>query len=106
MNKQRGEIALAGTDYVLRYDLNALCELEAESGENITAIVAKMEGSPPSLREVRLLLWGGLRSDNPKMTVSEAGHVMAEVGIAVAVAAIGEGLTACFGMSGASEKKA
>jgi len=97
-NPHRGEVAIPGTDYVLRYDINALCEVEEAAGENIPALLAGMEdGTPPSFRQMRLLLWGGLRSGNPRITQAEAGVILGEVTPQVAVRLIGDALTAALG---------
>ena len=101
-NALRGEVPLPGTEYVLRYDVNALCEVEAAAQDNILAVLTKLQdGTPPSFSTIRLLLWAGLRSGKPDMRLQEAGTIIQEVGLQTAVETIGEAFTASFVPPGA-----
>lgn len=108
MNRARGEIALPGTDYVLRYSINALCDVESEAGLNLPQVFAEMEGGKtPSFSILRALLWAGLRETSPKLTVRDAGNILGEVGAGEAGRVIGEALVAAIGTDEkTSEKKA
>lgn len=99
-NRLRGEVSIPGTSYVLRYDINALCEVEEATGENVPALLARMgDGTPPSFRTMRALLWGGLRAQHPQMTIADAGKLLGDVGPQAIVALMGESLTASLGTS-------
>ena len=105
-NPHRGEVAVPGTEYVLRYDVNALCEAEEASGENIPALLAKLnDGVPPSFRQMRTLFWAGLRSGAPKITQAEAGTLLGELGAEKAMRLVGDSLTASLGLAEASAEK-
>lgn len=95
-NPHRGETPLPGTDKVLRFSVNALCEVEAASGENMLAILSRIDsGETPTFSQTRLLLWGGLRDENA--TLGEAGDILQDVGVAAAMAAMAEALRRAFG---------
>lgn len=100
-NPHRGEVAIPGTEHVLRYDVNALCEAEEATGENIPALLARLsDGTPPSFRQMRTLLWAGLRGGSrPKATQAEAGTILGEIGPEEAMRLVGESLTASLGVS-------
>jgi len=101
-NALRGEVPLSGTEYVLRYDVNALCEVESAAKDNILAVLTRLQdGTPPSFTTIRLLLWAGLRSGRPEMRLEDAGSIIQEVGLQTAVEAIGEAFTASFVPPGA-----
>ena len=95
-NPHRGETPLPGTDKVLRFSVNALCEVEAAAGENMLALLSRIDnGETPTFSQTRLLLWGGLRDGSA--TLSDAGDLLQEVGVAVAMKAMAEALRLAFG---------
>lgn len=100
-NALRGEVPLPGTEYVLRYDVNALCEVEDATKDNILEVISKLQDGKPSFKIIRLLLWAGLRSGTPGITVEEAGRIMQDAGIQNTAEAIGEAFTASFVPPGA-----
>ena len=59
-------------DLNLRYDFNALCEIENESGLGITEII----NSTKITYTTRVMLWGGLLHQKPNLTVKEAGEII------------------------------
>ena len=93
-NPARGEtrIRIGKQDYVLAYDLNALCEVEYLLGASISAVMERL--AQPRLRDMRALLWAGLQRRHP-MTVGEAGDLLGEIlrAGADATAALGQQLT-------------
>lgn len=104
-NPLRGEVPLPGTDYVLRYSINALCEIEAASGENMLALLARLDaGEGATFSQARLLLWGGLR--DAKLSLDQVGDVIQSVGVATAMTAMSEALREAFGKGEPDEKKA
>ena len=83
----------------LAYDLNGLCEVELILDAPLQSILERL--AQPRLRDMRALLWAGLRRHHP-MTVAEAGDLLGEVlrSGADATAALGqqlsEGIAAAF----------
>lgn len=58
------------------YDLNALADLEAELGRS--AIEVFTPGAKIGFRELRALLWAGLRHEDPELSVTAAGKLIGE----------------------------
>jgi hypothetical protein len=57
----------------LMYDVNALSDADARLGHNLVHILAS---SPVALDVARVLLWAGLKHEDPLMTVEKAGKLM------------------------------
>lgn len=93
-NPARGEVALAvaDTEYTLKFSTNAICELEDRLDKGLNVIVANME----RLTTVRALLWAGLRAKHPEVTITQAGEMIDRIGMAQATEVIGKALTAAF----------
>ncbi|WP_396190307.1 GTA-gp10 family protein [Flavobacterium sp.] len=93
-NPARGEVALAvaDTEYTLKFSTNAICELEDRLDKGLNLIVANME----RLTTVRALLWAGLRAKHPDVTITQAGEIIDRIGMAQATEVIGKALTAAF----------
>lgn len=95
-NPLRGETPLPGTERVLRYSINAMCEVEAAAGENMLELLSRIDrGETPTFHQTRLLLWGGLRGEG--VSLADAGDILQEVGIAPAMRAMAEALRLAFG---------
>jgi len=71
---------------VMSFDFNALAEVEAlTGGRNIFQIILKfkeLQGLTPdkvieniSFSDLRILLYAGLKSENPELTIEEAGKL-------------------------------
>ena len=77
-NPARGEarIRVGDRDFTLAYDLNSLCEVELLLNRSLQSILERL--AQPRLRDMRALLWAGLRRHHP-MTVTEAGDLLGEV---------------------------
>ena len=96
-NPLRGEGAVPGTDYRLRYDVNGLASAEAQAGVNIAELLSSFEnGRVPSFTQLRLLFWAGLLSQTPDMKIEAAGDIAGEVGIGKTGELIGEAMRASF----------
>jgi hypothetical protein len=65
-------IEIAGKQYELEYTVNSACEVEERSGKNITDLLNR------EFSGIRWLLWGGLISRQPRMTVREVGNLIGE----------------------------
>ena len=73
MAEARGrEVTLAGRRLWLRYTVNSLCEVEDRSGLPIDRLLDL------HFSATRLLLWAGLRRDQPELTVSDVGELIGE----------------------------
>lgn len=70
-NTQRGEskLVLGGNEYTLRYDLNALVELEDKMGVPLS----EMGEMKITIRNVRSMLWAGILHENDEITEKEIG---------------------------------
>jgi hypothetical protein len=103
-NKHRGEIGFEAGDksYTFRFSTNAICEVESVLDRSIISISQDMvnaEKNPEVLRfsTVRAILWAGLREHHPKLTLTEAGDVMTEMGgLSKAVELIADGFSLSF----------
>lgn len=80
VNKLRGGVAIPGTDLVLRLDVNAICEIEAEFDTDMSSI-DQVIGDSPRMTDIRRLYWAVLRSQKPGITVQEVGEAMSAAGI-------------------------
>lgn len=70
--------------HVLRFDINALCVLEDETGKGVDQIgglLAPQGGASPRVKDLRLLFWAGLGGGQKEgITREQAGVVMSELG--------------------------
>jgi hypothetical protein len=77
----------------LRFDTNALILLEDLSGKSIT----KLDFNNIGIKDVRLMLYCGLKHDDKSLTQELTGELMDEVELELIVAKIGEALNLAFG---------
>lgn len=84
-NKAKGEVDLQVGDkvYVLRYSVNALCNLEDALGVPIFEYFSNLS-KIPSFNDTRKIFWAGLSENNPRPTLEEAGEIVSTVGLTVA----------------------
>lgn len=73
------------------FDLNALADLEAETGRNMLSPEGWAPFEAMDATSLRLLLWAGLRHEDPELTLAAAGGLirqdnMAEIGAAIEAA--------------------
>jgi len=57
----------------LRYDINALADLEEALG---VGLGAALSGERMGIRTLRAMLWAGLRHEDPMLTIREAGELL------------------------------
>ena len=67
-------IEIAGKQYPLRYRINDLVMLEEVIGRSISTF----EDQKPGIRELRAVLWAGLRHVKYNMSLEDAGNLMDE----------------------------
>lgn len=68
-------------DYKLKYDLNALCYLEEETGMFLGDYVKELfspESKKPRFLAARLIFRAGLLHSNPDISLKEAGVIVSE----------------------------
>lgn len=65
-----------GRDLTLRYDFNALCEMEEAAGCSFNQLNQAMLAGRAGLKDIRAALYGGLRHHHPDMTIADAGDLL------------------------------
>ena len=72
-------IAALGQDWTLCFDFNALAEFEEATGRIALETIAEIEADPDRARisVMRALIWAGLLRHHPKVTLMQAGDIMA-----------------------------
>jgi hypothetical protein len=90
-NPNRGEVSLVAgeTTYTLVFTINAICEAEEATGQNLL-------GDLTRLSTLRLMLWAALRTHQPDMTKARAGEIIMAAGVEAAQTAVGEALALAF----------
>lgn len=80
-NAVKGEagISVAGRDYVLAFNINAMCEVEYVLNLSTDQILRALVSNPP-LHIIRALLWGGLRQHHSDVDLIGAGSLIEEMG--------------------------
>lgn len=93
-NPSRGEVTftVADVEYTIKFSTNAICELEALQNKGLNEIVGDLE----RLSTVRALLWAGLHSNHPNVTLKQAGDLIDKLGMVAATDVIGRALNAAF----------
>lgn len=97
-NRAKGEagVTVDGKDYVLAFDVNAMCEVEYALNLSADEILRALMKSPP-LHIVRALMWGGLRRHHAEIDLIAAGGLIEAMGGAgVSMNKIGEALASAF----------
>jgi hypothetical protein len=93
-NSIRGEVALG--DHTLRFSVNAIIELEEEMGRGVDEIGQYMGSGKIRMKDVRTMIWIGLKDRHPEITEEEAGEVATQVGIPFALEAVGKAFALAF----------
>ncbi|MCJ8139354.1 GTA-gp10 family protein [Falsirhodobacter halotolerans] len=88
-NSFKGQVPVThdGKTYTMALDFNALCDFEDQTGKNALQALDGMESGEVSARDMRALMWAGLKQFHPDMTLPLAGHILAENINAIAEAA-------------------
>lgn len=79
--KHQGYVAQFDKPRKLSYDLNALATIEELSGgKNIFELLQKFQSVEKasqgiSFKDIRILLYAGLKSEDPNITIEEAGKL-------------------------------
>lgn len=77
-NKQRGEVSLPyeGKDYTMVMDFNALCDFEDKAGKPVGDVLEALQTGKIVARDMRALIWAGLKQRHPDMTLELAGQIL------------------------------
>ena len=98
-NRHKGEasIRVRDRDYVLVFDVNAMCEVEYILDAPTDTILRTLATGRPPLHVVRALLWGGLRARHPDIDLHGAGGLIEDMGGAgAALEGVGQALMNAF----------
>ena len=95
-NPARGEVAIeiGGKERTLRYDLNAVAEMEGHLGAPIMKVFS---GDNIGLREVRALLYFGLHGSDPSLTMNKINDMFETPKLGYYMEQIGEAIRLFFG---------
>ncbi len=93
-----------GRDLTLRYDFNALCEIEEAAGASFGEVNQKMLEGRAGLKLIRAALFGGLRAHHPELTLGDAGDLLLSDGNTTSLA-MQQAMTAMSAGSGANPPK-
>lgn len=93
---KRATVDLVAGDktYTLSLSMNALAELEAMLSQSTTEILAKLKA--PSVVLCRAVLWAALRDHHRAISIAEAGELLGQVGLGLAMERVGEALMLAF----------
>ena len=74
-NKRRGYVEIElDKKRKLRYDFNAMCELEDALGRSLQ----EMNDKNVRMKDMRAMLWAGLIHEDPDLDIVEAGNLIDE----------------------------
>lgn len=108
-NQERGELGFECGErrFVLKYSVNALCELEDALGMSIRQF-ASLFKEPDSIRlkQVRAAMWSGLLEKQPGITQQQAGAIIEEITMMRAMDLVGQAMKAAFGFADSSVSEA
>ena len=66
-------IEIGGKNKRLRYDFNAVADIEVKSGKGLESLFSEQN---IGLNSIRLLLWGGLKWEDPGLTIQRTGQMI------------------------------
>lgn len=107
-NPQRGEAAIRsdGQEYTLAFNHNALCILEDRFDKPISEIGQRLQAGI-GVRDLRTILWVGLRKHHGELTEEQVGEIMDGMGGLEQVGeALGKAMAAAFARKGRAEGEA
>ena len=107
-NPHKGEVefTVGEKTYTLYFSINALCELEEALGGNVVELATLMaDASKLSIKNVRTIFWAGLRDHHEAMSLTDAGRLMSDMGIAEAMELVAKAFTLSFPDTGGEAKR-
>lgn len=72
--RQERRVDLGTRTVILRYDMNAICELEDAIGGPVTTLMS--DATRLGFREIRALVWAGILHGEPTRTLAQVGGWM------------------------------
>lgn len=108
-NRERGELGFECGErrFVLKYSVNALCELEDALGMSIRQFASLFkEPEGIRLKQVRAAMWAGLLEKQPGVTQQQAGTIIEEITMMKAMDLVGQAMQAAFGSSSSGAEEA
>lgn len=73
MSQQYVEVELGGKARLLRYDYNAVCDIEEQLGMGVGAVFTQQQAG---FRVVRVLYWAGLKWKEQGITLQRVGQML------------------------------
>lgn len=97
-NAVRGETVLSagGQDYLLRLNTNALCELEAATGQKIGSYLASVSDNGLGVGDMRQILLAALRENYPDITLARVAEIMDAATLPAVAEVIAHAIKAAF----------
>ena len=86
------EIQLAGETYQLIFDMNALAALEEEGVE-----LENLDATRTNFSLVRLMVWAGMRTHHPEMTLADVGARIMPMDLARINSVLQQAIQSSFG---------
>jgi len=100
MNKAKPDVKIQlDKERTIRFDLNAMCNYEDVTGENIFANALEKL----SAKEVRAMLWACLLSEDPSLTLEYVGSLITLDNMAEVAEKLNEAFTIAMPDNGAKE---
>lgn len=96
-NRERGEVEFKaqGKSWKMKLGVNAMCEIEDQSGKSISEIGQLLsDQKTATIKIVRAVLWGALQEYHDGISIREVGAIIDDIGMAEAGRLIGEAFTA------------
>jgi len=92
----------------LRYDFNALCDLEDNLGIPISELGKKLTAKTVALKPIRAIVHAGLIHEDEELTIKEVGNLIGDImqgdKLAELVKSIMEAMEASFGQPAGDKK--
>jgi len=85
--------AADGSEWQLVYTVNAMIAFEEETGSDLLSV---FKDGQIGLKAARSLIWAGLKTHHPGMTMDAAGDVIDACGFQAAMDGVAAAITAAF----------
>jgi hypothetical protein len=100
MSNTKGEVIIEadGKNYTLKFSVNALCLLEAETGKGFPKLAGELsDPDKVTLTLMRQLVWAGLQEHHRDVTIQLAGDLIVGAGgMTVIMQKISQAIAAAF----------
>lgn len=84
-NRHKGDVSVkvGEREFIFRFSIDALCQLEEQTGKTIIEIGQILNSGRIGVTLTRSLVWAALREHHPEITLKEAGEMLPDMGGAV-----------------------